>query len=183
MCVLVGLGKCPTGDDPLTLGQVNDVQSVQCAISDAGTFQLSFRGENSPPIPFNAAPTTLQAAIVSMATVTDVTVSYSQPGNGACVGGNVITVTFTQEFGNLPRLQVLDQNLRLNGVTRAGLTPIATKVQNGTKENAVCSNHGTCDGATGVCTCGFGFASSNGYGDPGQRGDCGFVVPWQVVVS
>lgn len=56
--------------------------------------------------------------------------------------------------------------------------------QNGTKENDVCSNHGICGEATGVCDCFSGqdfghdhaFGSSNGRGAAGGRGDCGFEV-------
>ncbi|ETW07561.1 hypothetical protein H310_02048 [Aphanomyces invadans] len=175
------LKRCPQGDDPLTLEQVNDVQAFQCA-ADSGSFQLSFRGESSPQIPFNANLAAVLAAVQTIPTITDIVLSFSQRGGGACVGGNVVTMTFVQDFGNLPRLQVLDQGLSLNGVTRAGQT-IVTKVQNGTKENAVCSNHGVCDYSTGVCQCGFGFGSSDGYGQPGTRGDCGYLKPWQVVVS
>jgi len=54
--------------------------------------------------------------------------------------------------------------------------------QNSTKENDVCSNHGVCIESTGICDCftqsDFGydhaFGSSNGRGQAGDRGDCGF---------
>ena len=46
----------------------------------------------------------------------------------------------------------------------------------GTKENQVCSGRGLC-GADGNCECfatnGDIYASSNGYGEAGTRGDCG----------
>ena len=56
--------------------------------------------------------------------------------------------------------------------------------QNATKENDVCSYHGRCEASTGVCDCftqqDFGydhaFASSDGRGGAGSRGDCGFMV-------
>ena len=44
----------------------------------------------------------------------------------------------------------------------------------GTKEHAECSNHGTCDHSTGICSCFKGYGSSNGLGAEGTRGDCGF---------
>ncbi|CAK4894744.1 unnamed protein product [Aphanomyces euteiches] len=100
---------------------------------------------------------------------------------GACIGGNIMTITFTQDFGALPLLVIVDQALTLSGQSQQGKS-IVSRIQAGTKENAVCSNHGTCNYNTGVCHCGFGFGSSNGYGQPGNRGDCGYVMPWQVVV-
>jgi hypothetical protein len=49
----------------------------------------------------------------------------------------------------------------------------------GTKEAALCSNRGTCDRTSGLCSCfqSFGdmYDSSDGYGGPGLRGDCGWV--------
>lgn len=54
----------------------------------------------------------------------------------------------------------------------------------GTKENEYCSNHGVCDFETGTCSCDrnttyfpdewYWWESSDGYGGPGGRGDCGY---------
>ncbi|KAF0688124.1 Aste57867_20230 [Aphanomyces stellatus] len=173
---------CPTGDDPLTLNQVNDIQRVTCTAT-SGVFQVVFRGATSTPIPYNAPSTVVQTALLAMTTITGVVVTFSQSGGGACVGGNAMTLEFTQNFGSLPRLMIIDQGLlRTGGLSQAGTT-LVTKMQTGTKEDVVCSNHGTCDRATGVCACGLGFGSSDGNGNPGKRGDCGYVMPWQVVVA
>ena len=47
----------------------------------------------------------------------------------------------------------------------------------GTKEADPCAARGTCSSTDGTCTCfnsnGDAYGSSNGYGDAGQRGDCG----------
>ncbi|KAH9121742.1 hypothetical protein LEN26_010537 [Aphanomyces euteiches] len=172
--------KCPTGDDPLTLGQVNEVQQISCQ-ANGGTFQIAFRGATSSPIAFNAPVARVQDAFLAIPTITDISITYSQQGGGACIGGNIMTITFTQDFGALPLLVIVDQALTLSGQSQQGKS-IVSRIQAGTKENAVCSNHGTCNYNTGVCHCGFGFGSSNGYGQPGNRGDCGYVMPWQVVV-
>ena len=44
----------------------------------------------------------------------------------------------------------------------------------GTRENVECSNRGLCDRASGLCVCVAGFVSSDGNGNAGTRGDCGF---------
>lgn len=51
----------------------------------------------------------------------------------------------------------------------------------GSKENDVCAGRGMCDTETGLCHCfataaGEIYASSNGYGAAGIRGDCGHVL-------
>lgn len=50
----------------------------------------------------------------------------------------------------------------------------------GTKENDLCSNRGLCDYTEGSCLCfdtnGDTFGSSDGYGKPGVRGDCGYAM-------
>ena len=43
----------------------------------------------------------------------------------------------------------------------------------GTMENVECADRGLCDRAEGICTCFTGFASSDGDGNSGSRGDCG----------
>ena len=47
----------------------------------------------------------------------------------------------------------------------------------GTKENNYCSDRGICDEATGVCKCFTQYGSSDGYGQRGQRPDCGAILP------
>jgi hypothetical protein len=57
---------------------------------------------------------------------------------------------------------------------------VSYKPVQGTKENDICSNRGLCDTSEGSCLCfdtnGDTFGSSDGYGKPGIRGDCGFAI-------
>jgi hypothetical protein len=46
----------------------------------------------------------------------------------------------------------------------------------GTKEARECSGRGLCDTETGRCACFGGFGSSDGFGNAGERGDCGQVL-------
>jgi len=39
-----------------------------------------------------------------------------------------------------------------------------------------CSGRGLCDKGSGVCECALDFDTSNGYNQPGTRGDCGYAT-------
>ena len=82
----------------------------------------------------------------------------------------------------------------IDGLTTGGYIEIAARVgetvsddarivykpTKGTKEDDVCANRGVCDSTEGSCVCfdtnGDTYASSNGYGAPGLRGDCGYAM-------
>ena len=53
----------------------------------------------------------------------------------------------------------------------------------GTMENAECSNRGICDLSVGTCTCFTGYGTSDGNGDPGLRGDCGWKIGHSQVAA
>lgn len=47
----------------------------------------------------------------------------------------------------------------------------------GTKEMIECSGRGICNRLTGVCSCFNGYGSSDGQGNVGLYGDCGYITP------
>ena len=107
--------------------------------------------------------------------------------------GNVLKIYFVSELSNLPKLVVSQNKLGplQTGVGQiktdaAGEGPVniyVTTIQDGTTENAECSNRGICNRANGICSCFPGFGSSNGKGRhsiAGTRGDCGYVLPVYV---
>ncbi|GMF30833.1 unnamed protein product [Phytophthora lilii] len=160
--------ECPKGDDVLTTGQVNAVQDLICVCNGCtGTFALSFRGR----VTSNLTPTTLSEDLeVALETLDNIYGVSVVAGTALCSSSGTITsITFTNNPGNLPNLQVLNN---LNN----GATVTVTTSTTGTRENVYCSNHGLCDFSTGVCKCAAGFVSGNGALIPaaGRRGDCGF---------
>jgi len=193
--------KCPTGDDPLTTGQVNAVQLFKCQ-ADAGAFVLYFNGEVSPNIPYNANQYSLQKAILKIKGITGIKVTYTLGNATSPVCSSqpqVVTIEFTDQFGPQPPLvPMANSAMTLAGgllqvsadgktvMTNPGSTLRYTSTV-GTKENAYCSNRGLCDLAAGTCTCynsnGDAYDSSDGYGRAGTRGDCGFIKSGLTVNS
>jgi len=177
--------KCPLGDDPLTgqasskgAVQYDEKQKITCKAT-SGTFTLTFRKKTSEPIPFNAEVDVMTEIFEAIPTVSGVTISYAGITTTACTSlGNEIFILFTQDFNDVPLVQVDGSKLVHKQVTQSPvLTAIEVKV--GDKENEFCSNRGVCDPSGGICTCTAGFDTSDGAGRRGNsiynRGDCGYA--------
>ena len=81
-----------------------------------------------------------------------------------------LAIRFKYLSAKLWRLASLNSRWKAPGVRD---TPYHEVVA-GDKESDVCSMHGTCDEKEGVCNCFEEWITSNGYGDAGKRGDCGY---------
>ncbi|CAM9408980.1 unnamed protein product [Discosporangium mesarthrocarpum] len=184
------LRMCPTGDDPLTTGQVNEIQLIVCEAS-GGTFVLYYEGHGSSSIPYDASAEDIEEALEDIQLVNDVNVVFSSPSSGACNSTyiNVIQVEFTQTFGSLRPMWsyngLISGDVATLAITADGSTVydsenVGYSSVKGTKENEECSNRGLCDSSQGVCRCYTTnddiFAASDGYNGPGTRGDCGYAV-------
>ena len=55
------------GDDPNTTGQSDETQTIFCS-AEGGTFKLSFRGETTISIAYNAAAATIESALEALYT-------------------------------------------------------------------------------------------------------------------
>lgn len=218
---------CPTGDDPMTTGQTNEIQYFRCDVEDTDSkktyFHICWKGECTVPVYWNDDVSTVQEKINALSSVTDsdktdalrgVDVTFETNGVGTVcagyVGGadvnwlvyppQIVKVEFRKDFGDLdpiefvyPRGQTAAQTptIELACVTdspykghlcsgggalvnHAGAIYLPVK---GTKEEIPCSGRGICEGAPGECICDANFASSNGEGGPGNRGDCGYQLP------
>lgn len=183
--------RCPRGDDPLTVGQVNDIQLIKCTAT-AGHFTLFYQGVPSTTVAFSANAATVKAALMNIPEITDVKVTFSQGAHTqACqsTNANIISVEFTQQFGaQHPLVPYLDNALTAAGgdvVVATGGDTFEDAHGNtlrsvlGTKENDLCSGRGLCSKSDGLCACfdtnGDAYDSSNGYGKAGSRGDCGWA--------
>jgi len=159
------LRTCPTGDDPHTTGQVDEVQRVYCAAS-SGTFTLSFGGATTTDIPYNSAPSAIENALEALATIKGVTVTLKSGASHACGSNSAyFDVTFTHNHGDLA--------LMATTVTSGSISSAQEVL--GTKEEAECSNRGICNRRSGRCKCFTGYCSSDGAVSIGRRGDCGYM--------
>jgi hypothetical protein len=175
---------CPKGDDPLTGTneissknplQFNEIQRITCK-ADGGTFTLKFRGKTTLRIPFNAKGPDLQHYIESIPSIGKGNVKIVMYGPQACLPASVYwTVEFLQDFGDLP---LLVGDIRKLTYSNALSNPTLDIIQlvEGTKEDLECSNRGLCDTSSGICSCSNDFTTSNGYNQPGSRGDCGYAT-------
>ena len=172
------------------------MQYLKC-VAVSGTFVLYYNGNPSSSISYSATAARVSAALLSIKELTDVTVTFAKSTGKVCqISTNIVKIEFTQQFGNLPPLVALPDSTMS---TAGGVVSVASKGNKlsdettsytsitGTKENAYCSNRGTCTTADGLCLCysanGDSYDSSDGYGAAGLRGDCGRISSGTVVSS
>uniref|UniRef100_H3GGC9 Epidermal growth factor-like domain-containing protein n=1 Tax=Phytophthora ramorum TaxID=164328 RepID=H3GGC9_PHYRM len=124
-----------------TLWDADKIMGCQC---DPGFTSIDCSQRECP----KATSSDLEAALEALDNIYGVTVSTTNP---ICSpGGTLTSVTFTNNPGDLPKLQVL------NNLSNGGTVTVATSTT-GTRENVYCSNRGLCDFSTGVCKCAAGF--------------------------
>lgn len=165
------LRTCPTGNSPYSAQTaVAEVQTVICETADDSTaeFTLSFRDETTDVISGAADAATVQTALEALATIGSVTVAFTDGAQNACGDGSQnMTVTFTSELGELPSLV---------GAAVTNVDAIDTHVTTATTTNNYeCGLKGICNRDTGLCECFDAYVSSDGFGNRGTRGDCGYL--------
>jgi hypothetical protein len=168
---------CVTGDDPLTVGQLDEIQQVLCT-ADFGMFALTFDGETTGWISADASAVAVAAALSGLPNLRKVDVSFSAGDAASACSGGTMTLTFTEDPGDLPPLSVVGGSLACANA-RCATTPtlVASTVQDGTKENLPCNGRGRCDEATGECRCFLDyttwFSSADSAVRLGPPGNCG----------
>jgi hypothetical protein len=167
---------------------VNEVQLLKC-IATTGSFVLFYKGLPSKTIPYSADAKQLQDAIEGIPRISDVRVTFSSPERPLCsADANIIQIEFMQQFGALsPLVPQIDSAMETSGgmvyISGDGETcfddkdGVVYKSVKGTKEADACAGRGICSADEGMCFCfdtnGDEYFSSDGYGGPGNRGDCG----------
>jgi hypothetical protein len=182
------LRSCPKGDDPNTVHQDNEVQTIACTLSNpADTLTVEIFGE-SFTIGVQDTVADFVTALESFSSVTKVKGSYTDPTiyvGAPALAADALhlcrvtpdadwSIEFESPTGDVPLLSFTSV---LSGVSLS-----VEETTMGTKEFAECSNRGLCDHATGSCECVTGFASSDGQGNHGTHDDCGYRSPYFVAI-
>jgi EGF-like domain len=181
---------CALGDDPLTTGQVQEIQTLSCTCGTtcSGSLVVSYAGK-SKTVLYSAVATIAEEtgssgsgsgageslesvleSLVSQDTFATITYASGQPGDPLCSNsGNAATITFNKGAGNALPLAASYGSLSSTSNVR---TVYITTTQAGTTESVQCSNRGSCDSSTGACTCFTGYGASDGNGNAGSIPDC-----------
>jgi len=197
------LRTCPSGDDPATYGQSDEIQLFVCTAT-SGSFKLKFRQAETEYLPYDITVPELQTYLNDLSSLKDgilssvgaVTLNYSSNSNVTCTsdGSNVVQINFIAIPSDVPAFiptvdQLVDDAMggtlgsgSFDFYTNGASVSTYTSVK-GTTENDVCSNRGLCNRETGICECFPGFASSDGQNAHGFYGDCGYRVPKTTTYS
>jgi hypothetical protein len=173
--------SCPKGDDPDTPG-VDEIQIIDCTCTTCGGgMYLTFRGEQTRAIPWDASNALIRDRLMELSTVDEVSVRVAYGTELCSTGGSATKVIFRMPTGDVPDMEIetygtLAGTVEIKTGGKWSMVTGATHLesQTGTKEYAECSNRGNCDYDRGQCECIPGFASSDGQGHAGSINDCGF---------
>uniref|UniRef100_A0A7S1XM25 EGF-like domain-containing protein n=1 Tax=Phaeomonas parva TaxID=124430 RepID=A0A7S1XM25_9STRA len=183
-----------SSNDVLSMITRHTVTCAQCATCTGGVY-FTYDDEASGQVANDADANTLKTALEAMTALStdhdfgsSTSISVTMSAAGLCDAAGAATTTIdlistaaaaSNEFayGNMHELFLL------NSVYDGGtLETVTMDTPQGTKENALCSNHGKCDFNSGTCHC-FSttdatyeqkWASSDGYGATGTLGECGW---------
>ena len=151
-------------------------QQIKCK-ADSGYFTLSFRGKTSAKIYPTYTSYEMAQVLSAVPTIGPVRIvtSTSSATDAVCDASThlsrYITIYFQNVVGSASLLSSDVSELRWR--SRAGRITI-NRVQASTSYGLMeCSGMGKCNRETGVCECWPHWVTSDGFGNRGQRGDCG----------
>lgn len=168
---------CPFGFDATATDNppITERQTIRC-LASRGSFYLSFRGFQSSLISFDTSLTDLETILeTSLGSIGDVSISSSTSDTTVCkttTPASTVTIEFLTELSDQPLL-VMTQEEEL-AVTSGSVIFTITETRKGSGRYLECSGKGICNRQTGVCECLPYWGSSDGRGNEGTRGDCGY---------
>lgn len=102
----------------------NDVQTVSITGGPTGgTFTLTWNGQTTTPIPFNASAATVQAALVALSNIQS---AANVAVSGGALPGTPVVVTFQGILGNGPQPVITANGAGLTGGTTPAVAVVHT---------------------------------------------------------
>lgn len=159
--------------------------------SCSGGIYLIYDDETTSSISVGANASAVQAELSTLDTLgpasvydglASLNVTMDGGGDTLCASGDAVTTSIgiRSPYGNLPSFTLIGAVRDASGASVA----LTVSDGKGTKENVYCANHGVCDFDVGTCVCDrnttafpeewYWWESSDGYGGPGGRPDCGY---------
>ena len=101
--------ECPRGDDPLTLGGLNEIQRLSCDAT-GGNFTLKYRENTTTLIYWSDTIATLKTRLEKLSSIGGVIVTATNPNNTIC-SQNHVDIEFYTELGDLPTISIKKAHL------------------------------------------------------------------------
>ena len=114
----------------------------------------------------------LLTALTALPSVGQILLTYELVGQNAGLchprDGRYAKITFESEIGYIPLIKIASSTLYGNNIN-------VYRSQAGSSLGLMeCAGNGDCDRQSGQCTCWDNRGTSDGFGNVGIRGDCGF---------
>lgn len=173
--------SCPKAADP-SQTYVKEVVTISCTCTAtcSGGIVLTFAGESTILLPYDAALLLVELRLEQLHSVTNVTVASTSGDIVLCdANGATTTITMEQATVGLP-----DMTMTNTLASSSGVAPVATLTvtTQGTKVLQTCSGRGICT-IMGHCQCFSKYLPSNGMGSLGTVNDCGYIDPLDPPVT
>lgn len=194
----------PDGSSALTLHGMHPVLrmvtdfTLKCPVCTAcqGNIYFVYKKSTSTAVDITQlhASTLIKSAILELGDLMDenwanlnISVQNNGPNDKICntASSTAISIHLYSDYGNIPSINVVDATYTSSSSLFPANISISSNKGNGTLYE--CSNQGSCDYNTGVCTCNqqilsegeflYRAVSSDGKGSHGGRGDCGYFHP------
>ena len=147
-------------------------QQILCD-ADTGYVKLSFRGKTTDWIPTTATEAEFKAYLEAVPSIGQTAISFSHDYFCSPSGAFSANVTFLTNFGHVPLLKWVDSKDLDGGEEK--VTIVRLERARG-EDLMICGGHGDCDPITGKCKCYDQYTTSDGFGNQGSTGDCGYNI-------
>jgi hypothetical protein len=170
---------CPYGYDirAIDAPPITELQTIRCRAS-SGAFYLSFRQFQSSLIDVTATLSDLKTILeTTLGSIGAVEVTSSTSNTNICSGigsASTVEIEFLTELSDQPLLVMTESEESPLAVGTGSVIFTVTETRTGSGRYLECSGKGVCNRVTGDCECWPSWGSSDGRGNQGARGDCGY---------